>query len=110
MSRLAHLAENRVKSNAGRWLAIVIWLAGAVASPAADKFWAAGNGTFSNGSNWQGGVAPGTSDIAHFGRSDPSSPFLVFYTVSFSGNAFNQALRVEDDTVTFDLNSHTYAV
>jgi T5SS/PEP-CTERM-associated repeat protein len=75
--------------------------------------WDTGNGSFHTTANWTGGIPlinpppPGGNDIARFGRSsDP--PFQFFYTVSFSANVTNQALRVEDDLVTFDLNGRTY--
>jgi T5SS/PEP-CTERM-associated repeat protein len=78
---------------------------------AIDKSW--GNhlgGTFSVPGNWVGGSVAGVDDIAHFGISDPMSPQFL-YTVNFSAilpDPLNQAVVVEDDLVTFDLNGKTY--
>jgi T5SS/PEP-CTERM-associated repeat protein len=47
-------------------------------------------------------------DVAQFGIS--GGLFQSTYTVSFNNNATNQALHVEDDLVTFNLNSRTYTV
>src|SRR5213080_3292467 len=68
---------------------------------ATDRFWNnASGGTFNVASNWSGGVVPGASDIAHFGLTI-SSPQV--YLVNFSTNVTNQAIKVEDDFVTFNL-------
>jgi len=76
---------------------------------AADRFW--GNifgGTFGDPVNWQGGSAAGPGDVAHLGLT--TNPLLLqrIYTVDFAANATNQALVIEDDFVTFDLNGNTY--
>ena len=47
------------------------------------------------------------NDIAHFGVT--TSPLTqASYTVDFDVSPTNQAVKVEDDNVTFDLNGHTY--
>src|SRR5690606_16729503 len=75
---------------------------------AANIRWGVGNGTFHVPANWQGGLIPGILDVAQFGRSVQFVPQT--YTVSFNNNATNQALHIEDDQVTFDLNSRVYTV
>ena len=84
----------------------LIMLAAADESHAANRRWGGGNGTFSLPANWQGGIVAGVNDIPQFGLS--SFPFQVTYTVSFSTFPTNQALEIEDDVVTFDLNGRTY--
>ena len=80
---------------------------------AADMFWNTGSGSFHTAANWTGGIPifnpppPNNNDIAHFGRSS-NPPFQFLYTVSFSTDVTNQAFRVEDDSVTFDLNGKVY--
>ena len=83
----------------------------AIAAPslAADTRWRnPDGGTFSIGGNWNNGV-PGVGDVAHFGLSTPGIfGALPPYTVSFTANATNNALVVEDDRVVFDLNGRVY--
>ena len=67
-----------------------------------------GNSLFHNTGNWTGGLIPGVIDVAQFGRSVQFLPQT--YTVSFNNNATNQAIHIEDDNVTFDLNSRVYTV
>ncbi|MBI1826444.1 MAG: hypothetical protein HY287_09460 [Planctomycetes bacterium] len=80
---------------------------------AADRFWIAdragnANGVFNTTTHWQNGLMPGSNDIAHFGVT--SSNFGVFsYTVSFTADATNLGLVIEDDGVTFDLSGHLYS-
>jgi T5SS/PEP-CTERM-associated repeat protein len=75
---------------------------------AADISWRRPEGgTFSSAGSWFGGVVPGVADTAHFGLSTTLFS-LTEYTVSFSANATNSALKVEDDFVLFDLNGHSY--
>ena len=75
----------------------VLLLALPTNSYAANKFWSnTSGGTFSTSSNWQScgffcTRVPGSSDVANFGISDPSSLFQFVYTVNFSANATNQA-------------------
>src|SRR5215204_695387 len=85
-------------------LLAVCLLAAAPSANAADRAWRnPDGGTFSSASNWSGGV-PGASDVAGFGLSTPGIfGALPPYTVSFTADATNQALRVLDDRVTFDL-------
>lgn len=89
---------------------------GAALCLAVDRYWSNyrgdGSGTFSSAVYWSGEVVPGPSDVAHFGITPPPNPFPptpAFYTISFTTNPVNQALNIEDDYVTFDLNGHTYA-
>ncbi len=53
---------------------------------------------------------PGLLDVAQFGLSPPPPFFRQTYSVSFNNNATNQALHIEDDLVTFNLNSRTYTL
>jgi T5SS/PEP-CTERM-associated repeat protein len=82
---------------------------GASESRAADRIWDEANGgTFSAPVHWFNGV-PGRDDIAHFGMTVSNSIFLqVRYQVDFFADATNQAIKVEDDGVTFDLNGQIY--
>jgi len=77
-------------------------------SDGANIRWGAGSGTFHTPANWTGGIVPGVLDVAQFGRSVQLLPQT--YTVTFNNNATNQALHIEDDQVTFDLNSRVYTV
>src|SRR5688500_17489430 len=79
---------------------------------AADRRWnnATGSLVFNTGGNWVGGVTPGPLDVAQFGRSPPPPGFQSIYTVTFNNNVTNQALHIEDDLVTFSLNSFEYTV
>ena len=89
-------------------LSVVIFQASGAAR-ADDRFWIdPGGGSFYSVTNWQNGAIPLSGDVAHFGVHDNSSHFLTIYTVSFTGDANNFALQIEDDFVTFDLNGHTY--
>jgi len=88
------------------WIAL---LAIAPESHAADRFW--GNqfgGTFVDPFNWQDGLVPGAGDIAHFDLTTNPTLLQRIYTVSFTADATNQALKIEDDFVTFDLDGQTY--
>ena len=91
------------------WLLVATFVGGPTESRAADKIWNNGNGgAFGAAVNWFNGI-PGTSDIAHFGMTSSNSIFLqVRYQVDFAADATNQAIKVEDDGVTFDLNGHLY--
>jgi hypothetical protein len=82
------------------------------AAHAANRRWndAAPGDSFYTPGNWLGGVVPGVLDVAQFGRSPPPPGFQSFYTVSFAANVTNQALHIEDDVVTFDLNGRQYTV
>jgi T5SS/PEP-CTERM-associated repeat protein len=62
-------------------------------------------GAFNAAANWSDGI-PGNLDIAEFGVATLFTPGT--YTVDFDVNPTNQAIHVEDDLVTFDLNGHTY--
>jgi T5SS/PEP-CTERM-associated repeat protein len=74
---------------------------------AADISWRRPEGgNFNSAGSWFGGVVPGVGDTARFGLS--ATLPLTEYTVSFSANATNSALKVEDDFVLFDLNGHSY--
>ena len=74
---------------------------------AADRSWTnTAGGVFSTASNWQNGLFAGVSDVANFNNS------TLFgqqnYTITFSSIAQNQALKVKNDFVTFDLSGRTY--
>jgi len=88
---------------------LIALVAVAAESHAADRFW--GNqfgGTFIDPFNWQDGLVPGAGDIAHFGLTTNPTLLQRIYTVSFTADATNQALKIEDDFVTFDLDGRTY--
>ena len=87
---------------------------------AVDIFWDGGaapvglDGIFSTISNWSPipnlpDRSPGPNDVAHFGTSVGNINQNV-YTVSFTTNPTNQAVVVEDDSVTFDLSGHLYTM
>src|SRR5262245_16442639 len=101
--------------HAGGSVGASVWLlAGALFGStqvrAADVDWGnVSGGTFSVGTNWIGGVVPGTSDFAHFGRSRPGNPQEV-YTVTFSTSPTMQGLVIEDDRVTLDLNGNVLSL
>jgi fibronectin-binding autotransporter adhesin len=59
-------------------------------------------GSFQDGANWIGGVAPGVADLALFDLIGGT------YTVNFTGNANNSQLIIGRDDVTFDLGSFVY--
>lgn len=92
-----------------RIIAAILLFASAAQSRATDRFWTGLNGgTFSTGGNWRGGIAPGSSDVAHFDISG-GTLFTFAYTVSFTNNPTNSAMRIEGgDFVTFSLGSHVY--
>ena len=108
MKRRTHASGRR---RLALFCAVTVFWFCALAAPshAADTRWRISDGgTFSNAGNWNNGV-PGASDVAHFGLST-SGIFgaLPPYTVSFTADATNNALVIEDDRVIFDLNGHTY--
>src|SRR5262245_34096151 len=92
-----------------RIIAAILLFAAAAQSRAADRFWTGLNGgTFSVTTNWQGGLVPGSADVAHFDISG-GTLFSFAYTVNFTTNPTNSALRIEGgDFVTFSLGSHVY--
>jgi T5SS/PEP-CTERM-associated repeat protein len=110
MTSRIHFVRPRLQSNCiACWLtSVVLIFSVANDSHAADKFWGAIlGGEFNNPNNWQGGSVAGEGDIAHFGLT--TNPiFQRIYTVDFTAGATNQALVIEDDFVTFDLNGHIY--
>jgi len=91
-------------------VAAAVFLLSAADNYAANIRWSGqgGNTLFHNTGNWAGGLIPGVADVAQFGRSVQLLPQI--YTVTFNNNATNQSLEIEDDQVTFDLNSRTYSV
>src|SRR4051812_23167073 len=111
MKRRMTLVENRLQFCCRSALLAVLLLEMVAAADAANKRWnnGTGSGVFNTGGNWVGGgAAPGSLDVAQFGIS--AAPFQSTYTVSFNNNVTNQALQIEDDLVTFNLNSRTYTV
>ncbi|MBC7772416.1 MAG: hypothetical protein H7210_07975, partial [Pyrinomonadaceae bacterium] len=64
-------------------------------------------GSFNLGTNWIGGVVPGATDLARFGRTRNPEQQAV-YTVTFSASPSNGALLVTNDRVTLDLNGNAY--
>jgi len=58
-------------------------------------------GTFAEGSNWAGGIAPTADDDALFDLDD-------IYTVLFDSDASTRSLAVSRGDVTFDLQGFTY--
>lgn len=90
---------------------LAVWLAIVGDALAVDRRWNNGTGSFVFGTagNWQGGIAPGALDVAQFGISAPLFPAGA-YTVIFNNSITNQALHIEDDLVTFNLNSRVYGV
>jgi T5SS/PEP-CTERM-associated repeat protein len=101
-------------ASCGGWLSIAaLWLGIATQSHAEDKLWDGGappaglDGIFSDSANWNSFIPPRANDIAHFGTS-VGNIFQNGYTVSFTTSPTNQALVVEDDNVTFDLDGHLY--
>ena len=89
-----------------RLLGLISVLCAGAQVDAADKRWSnMFGGAFNAAANWTGGV-PGSADIAEFGVATLFTPGT--YTVDFDVSPTNQAIHVEDDIVTFDLNGHTY--
>ena len=84
---------------------------------AVDMFWSVGrgdgSGTFSVANNWTESAPfssppPDANDIAHFGMTSGAVP--ATYTVTFTNSPTNRRAIVEDDHVTFDLNTHVYTL
>jgi len=102
-----------------------LWLSGWIALwgvparvDAVDMFWSNsrgdGSGTFSVAANWTESAPfssppPDSNDRAHFGMTT-SAASPETYTVTFTTSPTNNQLLVEDDRVTFDLNSHVYTL
>ncbi len=85
---------------------------------AVNMFWSVGrgdgSGTFSVADNWISSVPffpppPGSNDVAHWGMTT-SSLDPKTYTVAFTTSPTNVRAIVEDDRVTFDLNSRLYTL
>ncbi len=98
-------------------LSVVVWSPAAPAS-AVDMFWSNsrgdGSGTFSVAVNWTESAPfssppPDANDVAHFGMTT-SDLIPKTYTVTFTNSPTNRQAIVEDDRVTFDLNSHVYTL
>lgn len=87
-------------ANTGNWATQVTEL---IPTKAGEVRWQlAANGTFSTGSSWFTGAAPGVTDHAIFSRPD------VPYTVAFSpGTTSNDRASVRQGTVTFNLPAGT---
>jgi len=72
--------------------------------PAEGIYWNnPAGGTFSAGTNWVGGTAPGSADGAVF---DLDSAYMV----DFAENADTLWLSAGNGTITFDLNGNTYTL
>ena len=87
------------------WAALVMLVAVVPVLPAATIVWdSATSGTFSEGANWTGDVAPTASNIANFNKAGT-------YTVTFTDNATVQAVTVNDgdgaQNLTFALGGFT---
>jgi len=102
MNRASNCSKEIVSASRICRVTCVIFLVFAFApqSQAVDQFW--GNplgGDFNVAGNWQGGIVPGTSDVARFGlTTNPLSP--ITYTVNFNTVATTtQLLKIEDDHV-----------
>ena len=95
-----------------RLWAMLLLVAVAGECDAANRRWngaAVNDDNFGTTANWVGGFVPGTLDVAQFGIS--GGIFQAFpYNVIFNNNVTNQALHIEDDLVTFNLNGRTYTV
>jgi len=88
---------------------LIALMAVAAESHAADRFWSNRfGGTFIDPFYWQDGLVPGAGDIAHLSLTTNPTLLQRIYTVSFTANATNQALKIEDDFVTFNLIGRTY--
>ena len=61
-------------------------------------------GDFGAGSNWVGGIVPGTDDIAHFNQSGSN------YLVTFSSDQLVDGLKVLNDSLTFAMADNTLDV
>jgi fibronectin-binding autotransporter adhesin len=89
-----------------RLLGLFSVLCAGVRADAAVKRWTnMFGGAFNAAANWSGGI-PGSGDIAEFGVATLFTPGT--YIVTFDVSPTNQAIHVEDDLVTFDLNGRTY--
>ena len=104
MTHLAHVFGSCLRSRC----CLAVWLLATGAAQADNISWRnPDGGTFSNTGNWFGGSVPDGDDYAFFGLS--SGPFgLPNYTVNFNASATNFGLVIQDDQVTFDLNSNLY--
>jgi len=67
-------------------------------------------GTFETGTNWVGGVVPGTADTALFGVNSTFGAATQPIGITFSGSVTNTALDVQDAAFTFSLGGHTYTL
>ena len=61
-------------------------------------------GSFGSTGNWQGGIAPLIADNAAWDLGSSG------YTVTFTGSVGTNSAVIRNDTVTFDLNNHTFKV
>lgn len=66
-------------------------------------------GDFHTGGNWTGGITPGLADVAVFG-SDPAFQANQPIAISFSANATNTQVIIQDAIHNFALNGNTYTV
>ncbi len=101
--------RHRARSRSTKWVigaALPLLLAAGQAAAQTRTWRNAVNGTFSTGSNWVGGVAPGAANPAAFGFTASTTP----YTVTFSGNATTAGLTVSNQRPTFNLGGLTYTV
>jgi T5SS/PEP-CTERM-associated repeat protein len=113
MKRPTHLLGTRLRSGRVRYClsAAVLLLVAVPEGRAADRFWGGrnpGSGTFSDPNHWAGSSVAGANDIAHFGVTNDNFTHFI-YTVTFTADATNLGLVIEDDLVTFNLNGHLYS-
>src|SRR5262249_34373489 len=67
-------------------------------------------GDFGTGSNWVGGVAPGSTNSAEFGANATFQAASQPIGITFGGSVTNTALSVQDASWIFNLGTHTYTL
>ena len=79
---------------------LVVGIALAQGSQAANRYWLGVSGDYLNAANWNGGAVPATNDTAYFTSN-------ADYTVTFSGNVTNSTayFQAQSGKVTLDIGS-----